>query len=85
MFRVVLFFCFLLVWLVGVVCVVVVAFCFALLHGTQDFSALTRDCTCALCGGSTVLTTGLPGRSLSGCWFVIVDVVVVTLLENGRN
>ena len=49
LFRVVLFFCFLL----GL------AFDVFSLHGTQEFSSLTRDCTCALCGGSTVLTTGL--------------------------
>ena len=68
MFPVLLFFCFLLVWLVGLAFAVVVAvFCFVLLHGTQNFSSLTRDWTCALCSGSTVLTTGLPGKSLSGC------------------
>jgi len=47
MFRVALSFCFLLVWLVGLVSVVVVL-CLALLHGTLGFSSLTRDRTCAL-------------------------------------
>ena len=30
----------------------------------QDLSSLTRDGTCALCGGRAVLTTGLSAKSL---------------------
>ena len=35
-------------------------------YNMQDISSLTRDQTCAPCIGSTVLTTGLTGKSCKG-------------------
>ena len=38
---------------------------FGLIHSMQDLSSLTRNQTCVPCSGSTVLTTGPPGKSLA--------------------
>ena len=39
-----------------------VLLCLAVLCGMWDLSSLTRDPTCGLCIGSSVLTTGPPGK-----------------------
>lgn len=38
-------------------------FFWATLHDMWDLSSPTRNRTCAPCSGSTVLTTGLPGKA----------------------
>ena len=41
----------------------------AMVHGLWDLSSQTRDGNCAPCSGSTVLTSGLPGKSLASVFF----------------
>ena len=43
-----------------------------MLHGMWDLSSTTRDWTCVPCSGSTVLTTGPPGKPKDTSNFVVI-------------